>query len=202
MLQSSSSEKIGKTSKNCCFWAQLELTSYHLRSRPKWKTFFIRNNKSRSLAFTFRIFLFYQNIRCFGWVMNPFLFCSVFCPWLKKTWKSVQTTNPLWQLYTSGKGRSSLLEKNPSSCFRRIIHFPKDTKFKLLLCISIVFGASRNVSLKDHNNHILKLFTEAFKNLLSIFLNPENLLFKHWALHVVVFILLPQKVSARKQDGR
>ena len=84
MLESRSAEKIGKTSKNCCFWAQVEPTSSHLRSRPKWKTFFIRNNKSRSLAFTFRIFLFYQNIRCFGWVRNPFLFCSVFCPWLKK----------------------------------------------------------------------------------------------------------------------
>ena len=36
------------------------------------KYFFGRNNKSRSSAF--RKFLFYQNIICLDWVMNPFLF--------------------------------------------------------------------------------------------------------------------------------
>ena len=40
----------------------------------------------------------------------------------------------------------------------------EDTKFKLLLCMSLVFSASRNVSLSD-DKYILKFFTEGFENL-------------------------------------
>ena len=42
--------------------------------------------------------------------------------------------------------------------------------------MSLVFGASRNVSFND-DNHILKFFTEGFENLpSSFFFNSENLL--------------------------
>ena len=40
------------------------------------KNFFGKNNKSRSWAF--RKFLFYQNIKCFDWVMNFFLSSVMF----------------------------------------------------------------------------------------------------------------------------
>ena len=44
----------------------------------------------------------------------------------------------------------------------------ENTKFKLSLCMSLVFGASRNISF-NYNNHIFKLFTKGFENLLSCF---------------------------------
>ena len=44
----------------------------------------------------------------------------------------------------------------------------EDKKFKLSLCMLLVFCASRNVSFND-NNHILKFFTEGFENLPSSF---------------------------------
>ena len=76
---------------------------------------------------------------------------------------------------TSKRRRSSLSRKNPFSGFGRIIPFRK-TQFKLSLCMSLVFGASRNVSFNDEN-HILKFFTKGFENLPSSFLfNSENLL--------------------------
>ena len=72
-----------------------------------------------------------------------------------------------------------LFPKREDLSFRERIHLPvsEDTKFKLLLCMSLVFGASRNVSFND-DNHILKFFTEGFENLLSrfFFFNSENLL--------------------------
>ena len=37
----------------------------------------------------------------------------------------------------------------------------EDKKFKMSLCMSLVFGASRNVSFSN-DNHILKFFTESF----------------------------------------
>ena len=40
---------------------------------PKQKCVFYRNNKVRSKAF--KNILFYLNIKCFGWVINVFLFC-------------------------------------------------------------------------------------------------------------------------------
>ena len=76
---------------------------------------------------------------------------------------------------TSKRGRSFLSGKNLSSCFRRIIPFLK-TKFKLLLCMLLVFCALRNISFND-DNHILKFFTKGFQNLLSsFFFSSENLL--------------------------
>ena len=69
----------------------------------------------------------------------------------------VCTTNLFQRLYTSKRG-SSLLGKNLSSYFRRIIPFQKTQKLKLLL---------RNVSPKD-NDHILKFFTEGSENLVLI----------------------------------
>ena len=60
--------------------------------------------------------------------------------------------------------------------FRKNYPLSEDTKFKLSLCMSLVFSASRNVSFSvDH--HILKFFTEGFENLPSTcFFNSENLL--------------------------
>ena len=52
--------------------------------------------------------------------------------------------------------------------FRKNNPLSEDKKFKLLLCMSLVFCASRNVSFND-DNHILKFFTEGFENLSSSF---------------------------------
>ena len=72
MLQSSSSEKIGKTSIKLLSCVQFAQKRSHYGPCPLWKTIFWgRNNKYRSSAF--RNFLFYQNAICFGWVMNLFL---------------------------------------------------------------------------------------------------------------------------------
>ena len=72
MLKSSSSEKkLVKPLKNCFFGPKLHRKEDY-GPRPRWKKkFFGRNNKSRSSAF--RKFLFYQNIRCFDWVISLFL---------------------------------------------------------------------------------------------------------------------------------
>ena len=57
--------------------------------------------------------------------------------------------------------------------FRKNHPLSGDAKFKLLLCMSLVFCATRNVSLND-DNHILKFFTEGFENLpSSFFLIPK-----------------------------
>ena len=69
---------------------------------------------------------------------------------------------------------------------RKIFHFGKESvfsgknhpllenkKFKLSLCMSLVFCASRKISFND-DNHILKFFTEGFENLRSsFFFNPK-----------------------------
>ena len=76
----------------------------------------------------------------------------------------------------------SYFQKRKIFPFRKESIFPflknhllsKDTKFKLSLCMSLVFGISKNVSF--NNNHILKFFTKGFENLLSSFLfSCENL---------------------------
>ena len=52
----------------------------------------------------------------------------------------------------------------------------EDKQFKLLLCMSLVVGAMRNISLSD-DKYIWKFFTEGFENLPSSFsFNSENLL--------------------------
>ena len=52
----------------------------------------------------------------------------------------------------------------------------ENTRFKLFLCMLIVFRTSRNISFSD-DNHILKFFAEGFwKFTIKSFLNPENLL--------------------------
>ena len=72
MLQSSSSEKrFEKPLKNCFFVPNLHRKGVNMGHVQGEKTFFGRNNKSRSSAFG--KFLSYQNILCFDWVMNPFL---------------------------------------------------------------------------------------------------------------------------------
>ena len=59
------------------------------------------------------------------------------------------------------------------SFWKNHIPLSKDTKFEMSLCMSLVFGASRNVSFND-DNHILKFFTEGFENLpSSFFLIPK-----------------------------
>ena len=80
-------------------------------------------------------------------------------------YQSVHTTNLFRQLLPKGEDLS--FRERISSCFRRIIPFLK-TKFKLLLCMLLVFCALRNISFND-DNHILKFFTEGFQNLLSSF---------------------------------
>ena len=80
MLKSSSFEKkkIGKTSKNCFFWAQFELQKGQHGPCPKWKTmFFGRNNKSTDYQQLLETFYLIK-ISCLGWVMNLFLFCVMF----------------------------------------------------------------------------------------------------------------------------
>ena len=64
-------KKIGKISKKLLFWAKFVQKRGHYGQLPKWKTIFLgRNTKNRSSAF--RNFLFYQNVICFGWVINFF----------------------------------------------------------------------------------------------------------------------------------
>ena len=50
--------------------------------------------------------------------------------------------------------------------FRKNHPLSEDTKFKLPLCMSLMFGALRNISF-NYDDHILKFFTEGFKNLPS-----------------------------------
>ena len=71
MLQSSSSEKKVKPLKNCFFEPNFTGKG-SFWATPNGIFFCCRNNKSRSSAF--RKFLFYQNIVCFDWVMNLFLY--------------------------------------------------------------------------------------------------------------------------------
>ena len=66
---------------------------------------------------------------------------------------------------TSKKRRASLM-------FRKDHPLSEDTKFKLMLCMLLVFCASRNI----YGNYILKFFSNGFKNLpSSFFFNFENL---------------------------
>ena len=97
----------------------------------------------------------------------------------------VCTTNLFWQLLP--KGEDLPFGKESIFLFQKNHPLSEDTKFKLLLCMSWVFGASWNVSFND-DNHILKFLTEGFENLPSSFFNPENLLSSieqcTWQLHL------------------
>ena len=65
-------KKLVKPLKNCFFGPNFHRKGVIMHhAQDEKKTFFGRNNKSRSSAF--RKFLFYQNIICFHWVMNLFL---------------------------------------------------------------------------------------------------------------------------------
>ena len=88
-------KKKGRTSKNSCFGHNLHQKETSMGHAQNEKQFsFDRNNKSRSSAF--RNFLFYQNIICFGGVMNLFLFHVMF--FIKKGWFPAKTaTEPLWR---------------------------------------------------------------------------------------------------------
>ena len=91
--------------------------------------------------------------------------------YLARIISSIRTTNPFRQLLPNKRGRSSISGKNPS--FRERISLLENKKFKLSLCMSLVFCASRKVSFND-DNHILKFFTEGFENLRSsFFFNPK-----------------------------
>ena len=80
---------------------------------------------------------------------------------------TVRTTNPFRCYFQKGK----ILPFGKKSTFPFWKNHPlsEDTKFKLSLCMLLVFGASRKVSFND-DNHILEFFTEGFENLLSSFL--------------------------------
>ena len=67
----------GKTSNNCFFGPNLHSIKVRMGyAQNEKQVFFGRNNKSRSSAF--KNFLLYQNIICFGWAMNLFLFSVMF----------------------------------------------------------------------------------------------------------------------------
>ena len=91
-----------------------------------------------------------------------------------KSLTAFHTTDLFRQLLPKGKyfpfGKESVFpfwKKHPHS---------EDTKFKLSLCMSLLFCALRNVSFNDAN-HILKFFNEGFENLPSrFFFNFGNLL--------------------------
>ena len=65
-------KKIGKTSKNCYFWAQTVQKRGHNGAKT---IFFCTNNKSRSYVFKKKNDLIKK---CFGCVMNLFLFSVMF----------------------------------------------------------------------------------------------------------------------------
>ena len=70
-------KKLVKRQQKLLFWTQFALQRGQHEPCPKRKSkFFGRNNKSRSLAF--RNVLFYQDIKCFDWVTNLFLFVWYF----------------------------------------------------------------------------------------------------------------------------
>ena len=65
-------KRLVKPLRNCFFDPNLHRKRGHNGPRARYKNIFcVRNNKSRSSAF--RKFLFYQNIRCFDWVISLFL---------------------------------------------------------------------------------------------------------------------------------
>ena len=71
------------------------------------------------------------------------------------------------------KGKIFPFGKESVFLFRKNQPLLEDRKFKLLMCMLLVFCASRNVSF-NYNNHFLKFFT-GFENLpSSSFLNSEN----------------------------
>ena len=74
------------------------------------------------------------------------------------------------------KGKIFHFGKESIFPFRKNHSLSEDKKIKLSLCMSLVVGAPRNVSLSD-DKYIWKFFTEGFENLpSSFFFNPENLL--------------------------
>ena len=80
----------------------------------------------------------------------------------------------------------------------------EDTKFNLLLCMSLVFTASRNVSFSD-NNHILKVASKGFENLPSSIFSVPKLCYQAMSCACDCIYLLPiLEVSFRhsQQDGR
>ena len=82
---------------------------------PKWKTiFFGRNNKSASRSPAFRNFLFYQNIICFGWVMNLSLSWVMFS--VKKVSFPAKTTVDLLPVTISYKDSPTRLLISFSQC--------------------------------------------------------------------------------------
>ena len=69
-------KKFVKNSKNCFLGPINAQERSHYGPRPNEKQFFGTNNKSQLSAF--RNFLLYQNIICFGWVVNLFLSWAMF----------------------------------------------------------------------------------------------------------------------------
>ena len=80
----------------------------------------------------------------------------------------------------------------------------EDAKFKLLLCMSLVFTASRNVSFSD-NNHILKVSRKGFENLPSSIFSIPKICYQAMSCACDCIYLLPiLEVSFRhsQQYGR
>ena len=66
------------------------------------------------------------------------------------------------------KGKIFPFGKESVFPFQKNHPLSEDRKFKLLLCMSLVFCALGNLSFND-DNHILRFFTEGFENLSSSF---------------------------------
>ena len=114
MLQYSSSEKSWWSLLKIVFLGPFFTNMGSLWAAPTMELFFSRrNNKSRSSAF--RNFLFYQNIKCFDWVINPFLSWVMFS--VKKVSFPAKTAVQ-WNLLPGLWAYSNLVEWFPlaSSC--------------------------------------------------------------------------------------
>ena len=106
---------------------------------------------------------------------------------------------------------SSYFQKGKIFPFRKESIFPfqknhplsENTKFKLLLCMSLAFGQLKNVSFGNDNH--MKFFTEDFENLpSSFFFSVLKICYRDWAVRVAVFILPIREISFwhLQQDGR
>ena len=74
----SSEKNLLKPLKITIFWPNFHNNGVPMGHTQNKKKIFLRNNKTRSKAF--KNCLFYQNIICFGWVINVFLCClMLFC---------------------------------------------------------------------------------------------------------------------------
>ena len=129
-----------------------------------------------------------------------------FNKFLYKTWFEIHNQSVPQTRFSSYFQKGMIFPFGKKSIFLLRKNHPllEDTKFKLLLCMSLVFRASSNVSFSD-NNSVLKVFTKGFKNLLSrFFLIPKICYHVMSSAHGCINILPILEVSFRlsQQGGR